>query len=99
MRSLAALFTMLIALAVAMPAHADSTPAQPATSTAADTGERIKQGAKRAAIAVKHGAVDLWEASKAAVAAGSQKLSERHAQRQSQAQSQEKAGVPDEDKP
>ena len=82
MRSLAGAILALIAITAAVPAKADSSPAQNTSTAAADTGERIKDGAERVGTAIKDGAVDLWEAGKAAVAAGSKKLTERRAARQ-----------------
>ena len=79
MRSIAAVILALVVSVPLVSARAESPSGQGITTAAADTGEQIKQGAERVAVAIKDGAVDLWEAGKAAVAAGSKKFDERRA--------------------
>jgi hypothetical protein len=45
---------------------------------AVDVGEGVKQGAEMVGEKIKNTAVDIWEAGKAAVDAGSRKITERH---------------------
>lgn len=45
---------------------------------AIDFGEGVKQGAEMVGEKIKNTAVDIWEAGKAAVDAGSRKVNERH---------------------
>jgi hypothetical protein len=45
---------------------------------AVGVGEGIKQGAETVGGKIKNTAVDIWEAGKAAIGAGSRKLDERH---------------------
>ncbi len=45
---------------------------------AEDFGEGVKQGAEMVGEKIKNTAIDIWEAGKAAVDAGSRKVDERH---------------------
>ncbi len=81
MGRLAGIFFALVAFAAVVQARAEPSTAESATAAAAGIGEQIKEGAEKAAMAVKNGALDLWEAGKAAVSAGSKELDERRAAR------------------
>jgi len=84
--------TRLVIAALLAATMGGSAFAQTTTPAAPDTGEQIKDGAIKAGTAIKdgaikvgetvtEGAVDLWESSKAAVAAGSETFNKRRAVR------------------
>jgi hypothetical protein len=66
-----AVFIMLATLvALGAAVAADTPPPAPAS----DPGEQIKDGATKVGQGIKQGAINLWEATKSAVSAGTDKL-------------------------
>ena len=85
----AACLAVLGALGATVQAQSESEPRTDPGSTFSDAGEHIKKGAVGVGEGIKLGAemvgekikntaVDIWEAGKAAVDAGSRKVDERH---------------------
>ena len=76
------IFAVLLLSGLAAAAQTARTEPSPSSTTTADSiGATVKRGVERLGAAAKEGATDLWEAGKAAYAAGARTLREREAAR------------------
>ncbi len=78
MRSLPIVAALLL---TGFAASAQTARTEPPTAAAEDIGTTFRRGVERLATSAKEGAGDLWEAGKAAYAAGARTLHEREAAR------------------
>jgi hypothetical protein len=81
MRSLPFAAALLLSAVAAAAQTAHTEPAPSAAGTAESIGATFKRGVDRLATSAEEGASDLWEAGKAAYAAGARTLHEREAAR------------------